>query len=220
MPLLGASNMQSPGSTQTISPRQNFVRPRPRHPLNRPGTLWLDEHAKENSPYLPGIRSNQPSIDPRSYLSSKNNRGIIPQPEDYSHRPPRTALGDVVNSSASPGLHVSLGHSSRKSDTVKAAEKPGMPRSRSALSELAEFLKSTGPEDFARRGPRLDTPGGSMGFVDVPVNEEKSTSKALVDSTNRESSANRKKNTGRWLRKAVGVLWGSSNKDEFKEELA
>ena len=219
MPLLGASNMQPLGSMQSISSRRNFIRPQPRHPLNRPGTLWLSENAKENTPYSPLINPNQPSIGPRSPLSSTNHRDTTPQPGDYSCRPPRPALGNVTNSSARTGVPAIPERSIREECTVKADE-PGMPRSRSELRDLANFLKSTGPEDFARRGPRLDTPGGSMVFVDIPINEEKSTSKTLVDIMNKESTANRKKNTGRWLKRAVGMLWGGPNKGEFKEELA
>jgi hypothetical protein len=82
---------------------------------------------------------------------------------------------------------------------------------------LADFLKSTGPEDFTRRNPRPDTSGASTVFVDAPINEDKSTSKALVDTVSREGMANRKRNTGRWLKKAVGLLWGGPHKGEFKE---
>ena len=212
MPLLGPSNMQPLGSTQTFASSRNFVRPQPRHPLNRPGTLWLEQ---ENNPYSLRIHSNQSSIGPRASPLSKTHQGIISQPD----RPPRTALGDLTNSSAGTGVPAALGHSTRRDCTVKSTEKLDMQRSRSALRELAQFLKSTGPEDFARQSSRLDTPGGSTVFVDVPMNEEQSTSKALVDSVNRESQANRKKNTGRWLKKAVGMLWGGPNKGEFKEEL-
>lgn len=216
MPLLGASNMQPLGSTQIISPSRNFVRPQPRHPLNRPGTLWLNDHAKENIPYSPLAHSNQPSTGTRSSLSSKNHRDIIPQHDDHSYRPPRPALGNVTNTSVRTGVPAVPGRSIRKECAVKAAE-PGMPYLKSELSELANFLKSTGPEDFTRRDSRLNTPGESTVFIDVPLNEEKSNSKALVDSANRESLANRKKNTGRWLKKAVGMLWGGPNKGEFKE---
>ena len=59
-----------------------------------------------------------------------------------------------------------------------------------------------------------------MVFVDVPINEDKSTSNALVDTANRENLAHRKKNTGKWLKKAVGMLWGGPHKGEFKEEPA
>jgi hypothetical protein len=99
-----------------------------------------------------------------------------------------------------------------------SSRKFGMPHSRSALRELADFLKSTGPEDFAHRDPRLDTPGGSMVFVDVPLNDEKSPSNILVDSlNNKDTLTNRKKNSGRWLKKAVEIFWGGPNKREAKE---
>lgn len=223
MPLLGPSNMQPLRSTQThtIPSTRNFVRPQPRHPLNRPGTIWLDENAKENIPCSPLTQSSQPSIASRASHSPKPHRDIIPQPdhEHGSSLPSRIALGNVTNSSARTGVPVAPGHSIRRDCTVKAVES-GMPRSRSELSDLADFLKSTGPDDFTRRDPRFGTPGGSMVFVDVPINEDKATSNALVDTVNRESPAHRKKNTGRWLKKAVGMLWGGPHKVEFKEEPA
>lgn len=219
MPLLDASNMHPLGSTQTISSTRTFVRPQPRHPLNRPATLWLNENTKENNPYSPLIHSNKPSIGPRASLSSKNHRDIIIPQSDSAYRPLRSALGDVTNSSAPSGVPAAPAHPIREECTIKAAS-PGVPRSRGELSELANFLKSTGPEDFTCRNstPGLDTPGGSMVFVDVPIKQHKSTSSALVDSVNRESLPSRKKNTGRWLKKAVGMLWGAPNKGEFKEE--
>lgn len=213
MPPLGPSNMQP------LRSNRNFVRPQPRHPLNRPGTLWLDENAKENIPSSPPTHSSQPSIRPRPSLSPKSNRDIIPQPDHHSSRPSRTALGNVTNSSVRRGVPAAPGRSIKRECAVEAAE-PGMPRSRSELSELANFLKSTGPEDFTRRDPRFDTSEGSMVFVDVPINEDKSTSNAPVDTVNRESLGHRKKNPGRWLKKAVGMLWGGPHKGEFKEEPA
>jgi hypothetical protein len=59
-----------------------------------------------------------------------------------------------------------------------------------------------------------------MVFVDVPINEDKSTSNVAVNTVNRDSLGHRKKNTGRWLKKAVGLLWGGTHKAEFKEEPA
>jgi len=59
-----------------------------------------------------------------------------------------------------------------------------------------------------------------MVFVDVPINEDKPTSNAAVNTVSRESLGQRKKNTGRWLKKAVGMLWGGPHKGEFKEESA
>ena len=223
MPLLGPSNMQPLRSNQshTIPPTRNFVRPQPRHPLNRPGTLWLDENAKENIPCSPLTQSSQPSIATRGSLSPKPHQVVTPQP-DHDHGsslPSRIPLGNVTNSSARTGVHVAPGRSIRKDRTVKVVES-GMPRSRSELSDLADFLKSTGPDDFIRRAPRFGTPGESMVFVDVPVNEDKSTSNALVDTVNKENLAHRKKNTGKWLKKAVGMLWGGPHKGEFKEEPA
>ena len=204
----------------TISSSRNFVRPQPRHPLNRPATLWLNENAKENNPSPPLIHSNNQIIASRAALSPKIHRDIIPQP-DSAHRPLRPPLGNVTNSSAHSGVLAPTGRSVREECTMKAAP-PGVPHSRGELSELANFLKSTGPEDFTCRDPRIGTPGpgASMVFVDVPIKEDQSTSKALVDSVNRESLANRRKNTGRWLKKAVGMLWGGPSKGEFKEEPA
>ena len=203
MPLLGPSNsnmqpLHSTRSTHIISSSRNFVRPQARHPLNRPGTIWLDENAKENIP------PSRPSI-----------RSPRPEPDHHSSLSPRTALGNVTNSSVRTEVPVAPGRSN-------AAANSGMPRSRSELRDLADFLKSTGPEDFTRRNPRFDTPalGGSMVFVDVPINEDKTTSNVLVDTANRESLAHRKKNTGRWLKKAVGMLWGGPHKAEPNEEPA
>ena len=206
--------MQPLGSTQTIPLTRNFVRPQARHPLNRPATLWLNENAKENNPY----RSSQLGIGPRASLSPNTHRDLVPQP-DSAYRPLRPALGNVTNSSARSGVLAAPPRSITDECTVKVAA-PGVPRSRGELSELANFLKSTGPEDFTYRDPRIDTPGRSMVSVDVPIKEDQSTSKPPVDSVNRESLANRKRNTGRWLKKAVGMLWGGHNKGEFKEEPA
>ena len=215
MPLLGPSNMQPLGSVQTIPSSRNFLRPQARHPLNRPGTLWLDENAKENTPSSPPTHPNKLGIGPRASLSSKNHQHITPRLNENSYRPPRTPLGNVTNSNVRMGVPAAPARPTMSECTIKAAHP-----SRSELSELANFLKSTGPEDFARRDPRLGTSGGSMVFVDVPMNEDKSASKALVDTVSRERLANRKKNTGRWLKKAVGMLWGGPHKGESKEEHA
>src|SRR5258706_5129224 len=220
MPLLGPSNMQpqplhstrSTRSPHIIPSSRNFVRPQARHPLNRPGTLWLDENAKENTPSSSLTHSSRPSIRSPAPLSPKPHPDIIPQHDHDCSLPPRKALGNVTNSSVRTGVPVAPGRSS--------AADSAMPRSRSELRDLADFLKSTGPEDFTRRYPRLDTPGGSMVFVDVPISEDKTTSNVLVHTVNRESLADRKKNTGKWLKKAVGMLWGAPNKAEFNEEPA
>ena len=211
MPLLGPSNsnmhpLHSTRSTHIIPSSRNFVRPQARHPLNRPGTIWLDENAKENIPPSQPSRRSPPSLPPKPHT----------EPDHHSPPPPRTALGNVTNSSARTGVPVALGRSNAAADY-------GMPRSRSELRDLADFLKSTGPEDFTRRNPTFDTPalGGSMAFVDVPIiNEDKTTSNVLVDTVNKESPAHRKKNTGRWLKKAVGMLWGGPHKADFNEEPA